>query len=120
MGVGHTLKRRDQGVLVVAVEPSRSPMISKGQTEPHGIPGIGADFVPPLLDRSIIDEVIPVSDEDAPEMSLRVAREEGLMMGISSGATVVAAIQVSGRLGPDNVVVTILADTGERYLSFPT
>ena len=83
------------------------------------IPGIGPDFVPPLLDGVIIDSVTRVSDSQANEMALRLAREEGLLAGISSGANVVAAIQVAEDLGPGKTVVTLLPDTGERYLDFP-
>ena len=119
-GVGQVLKARRPGVLVVAVEPARSPLLNGGKPGPHGIQGIGANFVPGVLDRSILDEVIDVSDEDAKATSARLASEEGLLAGISAGANVFAALQVAQRLGQGKVVVTILPDTGERYLSLFT
>jgi cysteine synthase A len=103
----------------VAVEPARSPLLSKGRAGEHGIPGLGPDFIPPLLDRALIDEVIPVADEDALRTMGRLAREEGLLVGISSGANVFAALKVAQGLGPGKRVVTILPDTGERYLDYP-
>ncbi|MDH5201257.1 MAG: pyridoxal-phosphate dependent enzyme, partial [Candidatus Bathyarchaeota archaeon] len=102
---------------VVAVEPAGSPMLSAGRPGPHGIQGIGANFVPAVLNRDIYDEVIAVSDEDACAMSGRLAREEGLLVGISAGANVSASVEVARRLGPGKRIVTILPDTGERYLS---
>jgi cysteine synthase A len=101
--------------LVVAVEPSRSPVLQGGRPGPHAIQGIGASFVPGVLNRRIIDQVIGVGDEEAMAMARRLAREEGLLVGISSGANVVAAIKVAKRLGRGKRVVTILPDTGERY-----
>ena len=119
IGVGRRLKEANPLVQVVAVEPASSPILSGGQPGRHMIPGIGPDFVPPLLDGAIIDSVTRVSDSQANDMALRLAREEGLLAGISSGANVVAAIQVAEDLGPGKTVVTLLADTGERYLDFP-
>jgi cysteine synthase A len=116
-GVGEVLKERIPGVRVVGVEPARSPVLSGGHARPHGIQGIGASFVPGVLNRAILDEVMLVRDEDATSTARRLAREEGLLVGISSGANVWAACQVAERLGPDQVVVTVLCDTGERYLS---
>lgn len=84
---------------------------------PHGIQGIGPNFVPQVLDQTIIDEIIDVADEDAQAISARLAKEEGLLVGISAGANVFAALQVAERLGKGKVVVTVLPDTGERYLS---
>jgi cysteine synthase A len=116
-GVGQVLKARRPGVLVVAVEPAKSPVLRGGKPASHGIQGIGANFVPAVLDRSVIDEIIDVADEDAHATSARLAREEGLLVGISSGANVFAALQIAARLGKGHVVVTVLPDTGERYLS---
>jgi len=116
-GVGEVLKREVPGVQVVAVEPARSPVLQGGRARPHGIQGIGASFVPGVLNMEVIDEIIAVEDEDAYRMASRLAREEGLLVGISAGANVFASIVVAERLQAGKVVVTILPDTGERYLS---
>ena len=116
-GVGEVLKERLPGVRVVGVEPARSPVLSGGRFRPHGIQGIGASFVPGILNRAVLDEIVQVRDEDATAMARRLAREEGLLVGISSGANVWAACQVAETLSADRVVVTVLCDTGERYLS---
>lgn len=116
-GVGQVLKARRPGALVVAVQPARSPLLSGGKPGPHGIQGIGPNFVPGVLDRSVIDEVFDVTDEVAKETSARLAREEGILAGISAGANAFAAIEIAQRLGEGKVVVTVLPDTGERYLS---
>ncbi len=116
-GVGEVLKREVPGVQVIAVEPARSPVLQGGRARPHGIQGIGASFVPGVLNRQVIDEIIAVEDEDAYRMASRLAREEGLLVGISAGANVFASIVVAERLQAGKVVVTILPDTGERYLS---
>ena len=119
IGVGRRFKESNPLIQVVAVDPANSPILSGGQPGRHMIPGIGPDFIPPLLDSTIIDSVTRVSDSQANEMALRLAREEGLLAGISSGANVLAAIQVAEDLGPGKTVVTLLPDTGERYLDFP-
>ena len=116
-GVGEVLKAELPAVQIVAVEPARSPVLSGGQPGPHGIQGIGAGFVPDVLNREIIDEVMTVADEDALTMMRRLAAEEGILAGISAGAATWAAVEVARRLGPGKRVVVILPDTGERYLS---
>jgi cysteine synthase A len=116
-GVGQVLKERRPGVRVVAVEPARSPVLAGGRPRPHAIQGIGASFVPSVLDRGVIDELMAVRDEDATAMALRLTREEGLLAGVSAGANVWAALEVAARLAPEQVVVTVLPDTGERYLT---
>ncbi len=116
-GVGQAL--RDAGIQarVVAVEPARAPVLQGGRAGLHGIQGIGASFIPGVLDREIYGEVLGVRDEDAYEMAKRLTREEGLLTGISSGANVWAALKVARELGPGKRVVTMLCDTGERYLT---
>jgi cysteine synthase len=116
-GVGEVLKEQIPGVLVIAVEPTRSPVLAGGKAGLHGIQGIGASFVPGVLNREIYDELIAVKDDEAIDMAKQLTRSEGLLVGISSGANVFAAVSVARRLGPDKRVVTILPDTGERYLS---
>ncbi len=119
-GVGQVLKERRPGVLVVAMEPSDSPVLSGRPAGPHRIQGIGAGFVPTVLDGEVYDEVITVSADDAFAVARRLAAEEGLLVGISAGANVWAAGEVARREGmAGKVVVTILCDTGERYLSTP-
>jgi cysteine synthase A len=118
-GVGQCLIEalgRDR-VRIFAVEPAQSPVLSGGRFRPHGIQGIGASFQPGILDRSVLDEVVTVRDEEAYEMMGRLTREEGLLVGISSGANVFAACRLAETLGPGKTVVTMLCDTGERYLS---
>jgi cysteine synthase A len=116
-GVGQVLRQRFPGVRVVAVEPALSAVLSGGRPCLHRIQGIGAGFVPEILDRSVISAVRTVGDREAYLTKLRLAREEGLLVGISAGAAVHAALQVARELGPDSTVVTILPDTGERYFS---
>jgi len=118
-GVGEVLKQEVPGVRVVAVEPAKSPVLQGGRARPHGIQGIGASFVPGVLNMDVLDEIISVEDEDAHRMATRLTREEGLLVGISAGANVVASTMVAERLGAGKVVVTILPDTGERYLTVP-
>src|SRR5262249_20169615 len=105
------------GVHIVAVEPTRSPVLGGGKPGLHGIQGIGASFVPSVLNRSVYDELIAMKDEDAIEVTKSLARSEGLLVGVSAGANVFAALAVAKRLGAGKRVVTILPDTGERYLS---
>ena len=117
-GVGRYLKSKNPGVKVVAVEPKSSPVLSEGKSGPHKIQGIGAGFVPETLDTKIYDEIIPVENEDAFAAGRRIARTQGVLVGISSGAAMWAAIQLAKR--PENKgknIVVLLPDTGERYLS---
>ena len=116
-GVGEVLKKKVPRVQVVAVEPKGSPVLSGGSPGPHMIQGIGAGFIPQVLNRAVIDEIIPVSDEQAHGTSRRLAREEGLFVGISSGAACWAALKVARELGVGKTVVVVLPDTGERYFS---
>ena len=116
-GVGEVLKDKLPGVRVIAVEPAKSAVLSGGPFRPHGIQGIGASFVPGVLNRDVIDRIVTVRDEDATAWSRRLSREEGILAGISSGAAAWAACQVAAELAPTQTVVTILPDTGERYLS---
>jgi cysteine synthase A len=119
-GVGQMLKERRPEALVVAVEPAGSAVLSGGQPGTHKIQGIGAGFVPEVLDRSVIDEVIPVEDNDALDMAELCARREGLLVGFSSGAAIHASLQIAAR--PEMAgkrVVTIVPDSGERYMSLP-
>jgi cysteine synthase len=116
-GVGEVLKDRIKNVRVCAVEPAASPVISGGEPGYHKIQGIGAGFIPAVLNRQVLDEIITVSDEDAVTYARRLAAEEGLLVGISSGAACCAALKVAQNLGKGHVVVTIFADKGEHYLS---
>jgi cysteine synthase A len=116
-GVGEVLKREAPGVLIVAVEPAKSPVLAGGKAGIHAIQGIGASFVPGVLNRDVYDELVAVKDEDALAMTGRLTREEGLLVGISAGANVWGSLQVAQKLGPGKRIVTMLCDTGERYLS---
>lgn len=118
-GVGEVLRERQPDLAVTAVEPQRSPVLQGGRFAVHAIQGIGASFVPGVLNREVYDEVLGITDRDAEQMMLRLTREEGILCGISSGANVCAAILVAQRLGPGRRVVTTICDTGERYLSMP-
>ena len=116
-GCGEVLKERAPDTKIVAVEPAGSPVLSGGAPGPHKIQGIGAGFVPKVLNRSIIDDIIRVTDDQAYQTTKLLAKKEGLLVGISAGANVFAAQQVAKDLRPDQNVVTVLCDTGERYLS---
>ena len=117
-GVGRYLKERNPSIRIVGVEPAASPLLTKGHAGPHPLQGIGANFVPEILDLSLVDEIIPVTGEDAFAVTHRLAREEGVLAGITSGAAVWAAMQLANR--PEyagKTIVALLPDSGERYLS---
>ena len=116
-GTGEVLTDKLPGVQIVAVEPAGSPVLSGGAPGKHKIPGIGAGFVPEVLNTGVIDEIVRVADADAWETARRLGREEGILAGVSSGAATWAALQIAARLGAGKVVVCLLPDTGERYLS---
>ncbi|MBW2222502.1 MAG: cysteine synthase A [Deltaproteobacteria bacterium] len=116
-GVGEALKSSDPNIKIVAVEPADSAVISGGKAGPHNIQGIGAGFIPKVLKADIIDRVITVTDEDAYSLSERLAREEGIFVGISAGAAASAALNIAQEMGKGKTVVVILPDTGERYFS---
>jgi cysteine synthase A len=116
-GCGETIKARNPKATVVAVEPAGSPVLSGGEPGPHKIQGIGAGFIPKVLNRKILDRVITVTDDEAYQTTKLLAKREGLLVGISSGANVFAAQKVAEELGPGQNVVTVLCDTGERYIS---
>jgi cysteine synthase A len=118
--VGEVLKSRKPGVKIIAVKPFDSPVLSGGQPGPHKLQGIGAGFKPDVLNSSVIDEIIKVKNEEAFIAGQAIAAEEGLLVGISSGATIHAATVVASRPGNENkVIVVLLPDTGERYLTTP-
>ncbi len=116
-GIATTLKRFKPNIQIVVVEPAESAVLSGGQAGPHKIEGVGIGYTPPLWDARVVDEIQPVKTEDAKAMCRRLAREEALFAGTSSGANVVAALRVAERLGPAAKVVTLLADSGLKYLS---
>ena len=117
-GIGRTLKKKNPNVKIVAVEPFKSQVLAGGKSSGHGIQGIGANFVPKNFDRNVVDEIVPVKDEDAIETARLLAKEEGIFCGISSGASMYAAIEQSKKTeNRDKLIVAILPDTGERYLS---
>ena len=116
-GVATVLKRRRPAVRIVAVEPAESSVLRGGPPGPHKIEGVGIGYTPPLWEPSLVDEIVPVATDDARQMARRLAREEGLFAGTSSGANVVAALRVAERLGPSARVVTLMADSGLKYLN---
>lgn len=116
-GVGKRLKEEIEGILIVAVEPSKSQVLSGKDPAPHGIQGIGANFIPSIFDRDLIDEIISIDDEEAFKYTRLLGEKEGILAGISSGANLAAAMKLAKRLGKGHRVLTALADTGERYLS---
>jgi cysteine synthase A len=116
-GVGEVLKERSPAARIIAVEPATSAVLSGGRPGPSKIQGIGAGFVPEVLNRAVIDEVRTVTDREAYDMKIRLAHEEGLLVGISAGAAVHVAQKVAQELGPGKLVMTVLCDTGERYFS---
>jgi cysteine synthase A len=115
--VATVLKRLRPGVRIVAVEPAESAVLLGGQPGPHKIEGVGIGYTPPLWEPALVDEILPVGTAAAKAMARRLAREEALFAGTSSGANVVAALQVAERLGPGSTVVTLMADSGLKYLS---
>ena len=116
-GIATTLKRRDPNVRTIAVEPGESAVLLGGAPGPHGIEGVGVGYVPPLWDPSVVDEIVAVPTDDAKEMARRLAREEAIFGGTSSGANVIAAIRVAERLGPGATVVTLIVDSGLKYVN---
>lgn len=115
-GVASVLKQRKPGVEIAAVEPAESPVLSGGEPGPHKIEGVGIGYIPPLWEPSLVDTIVPVPTEDAKAMARRLAREEGIFAGTSAGADVLAAIAIGQRLGPGATVVTLVADSGLKYL----
>jgi len=116
-GVGKRLKEKDSNIKVYAIQPAESPLLSGGEASSHKIQGIGGNFVPKNLDFDVVDGIISVAGDDAIKMSRQIAKDEALAVGISSGANVVGAIEIADKLGEGKSVVTVLPDTGERYLS---
>ena len=115
-GVATVLKQHNPGVRMAVVEPAESAVLGGGEPGPHKIEGIGIGYLPPLWEPSLVDEIVPIGTEDAKEMARRLAREEGIFAGTSSGANVIAALQVAERLGPGATVVTVMVDSGLKYL----
>lgn len=118
-GAGKYLKEMDESIRIVAVEPTGSPVLSGGEPGPHKLQGIGAGFIPEVMNVSLLDDIIQMTEEEAYSTARRVAREEGLFMGISSGAAIGAALKLAKKLGPGKRIVVISASNGERYLSTP-
>jgi len=119
-GVGEVLREHNAKIKIIAVEPARSPVLSGGKPGPHKIQGIGAGFVPDVLNTRIYDRIAKIEDHDAYRMKQRLAHEEGLLVGISAGAIACAAVDLARELGPEHNVITMLCDTGERYFSLDT
>lgn len=117
-GVGKYLKQQNKNIQIIAIEPASSPLLSKGETGPHAIQGIGPNFVPSILDRSVIDKIMPITNEDALNYAKYINKNEGILVGISSGAALKAAIDIASKEENKNIVV-ILPDSGDRYLSTP-
>jgi cysteine synthase len=118
-GVGQALRARHPAIAIIAVEPTASAVLSGGAPGPHGIQGIGAGFVPEILDRALLSEVRRVTEAEAEATRIDLARREGLLVGISAGAAVKVALDIARALGPGKTVITVLPDTGERYVSVP-
>lgn len=116
-GVGNELKRMYSDIKIYAVEPEESPVLEGGQPGPHKIQGIGAGFVPSILNTEVYDQVLPVNSNDAMETAREIAKKEGILVGVSSGAALFAAMEVAKKMGPDQKVLVLLPDNGERYLS---
>jgi len=119
-GVGSVLKRERPSVEIIAVEPAASPVLSGGEPGYHAIQGIGAGFIPEVLDLDVVDRVLTVTDQDAELQARELARREGILVGISSGANCAAALRIAAELGPNRTVLTIFCDTGQRYLTTST
>ena len=117
-GTGTYLKEQNPGVQVIAVEPAKSPLLSGGQAGPHGLQGIGANFIPKVLNTEIYDKVMPVTEEQAYEAARLLGKSEGILVGISSGAALYAALEIA-KENPGKTIVVLLPDTGDRYLSTP-
>jgi len=115
--VTEILKKHNSKIKSVVVEPAESSVLSGGQPGPHKIEGVGIGYTPPLWEPNLVDEIVPVSTEDAKAMARRLAREEGLFAGTSSGANVAAAIRIGEKLGPEASIVTLMVDSGMKYLS---
>ena len=116
-GCGEVIRERNPAAKIIAVEPAGSPVLSGGDPGPHKIQGIGAGFIPKVLNRTLLDRVVTVTDDEAYQTAKLLAKKEGLLVGISAGANVFAAQKIAEELGPGKNVVTILCDTGERYIS---
>ena len=117
MGVARVLKRNNPKTLIVALEPASSPVLSEGRAGEHHVEGLGVGFVPPLLDSTLYDEVRAIHEAEARDMCRRLAKEEGLLVGTSTGLNVVAAVKLAGELGPGKAVVTVACDTGLKYIA---